>query len=87
MDGILGNLTTPDYSSELTNIKEELSNIKKQFDKSYLNDKELFIRECTLRLYCNCEFDHNEKNQRLIMNDCIKRAKLLAIEIFDRKKK
>lgn len=87
MPDILGNLTgVVDYSSELKSIKEELSKIKKQFDKSYLNDKDLFIRECTMRLYVNCDFEHTEKSQRVIMNDCIKRAKSLAVEIFDRKK-
>ena len=87
MDSILGNVAVSvDYSGELSAIKDELSNIKKQIDKSYLNDKDLFIKECTLRLYCNCEFDRNEKSQRMIMNDCIKRAKSLAVELFDRKK-
>lgn len=72
------NITMPDYSSELKQIIEELKS-----QKNYLNDKTLYFRECVLRLYSNTEFDNNKKNQKLIMEDCIKRAKILANKIFD----
>lgn len=72
------NITIPDYSSELKQIIEELKS-----QKNYLNDKTLYFRECVLRLYSNTEFDNNKKNQKLIMEDCIKRAKILANKIFD----
>ena len=70
----------PDYTNQLNEI---IKSLKKQ--KSYLTDKTLFFRECLLRLYANIEFDHNAKNNRIIMKDCISRAKQLTNEVFNTK--
>ena len=71
---------TPDYTEQLN----EIVNILKD-SKNYLNDKTLFFRECMLRLYSNIEFDHNTKNTRLILRDCITRALQLTNEVFNAK--
>lgn len=68
----------PDYTEQLEGIVKAL---KEQ--KTYLSDKDLFFRECMLRLFCNLEFDHNAKNARLLIKDCISRSKMFTNEVFN----
>lgn len=66
----------PDYSEQLNKISNNL-------EKTYLTDKTLYFRECLMRLFVNIEFDHNDKNTRIIIKDCIYRAKMLTDEVFN----
>ena len=36
---------------------------------SYLNDKNLFFKECALKLFANVNFDYNPRNVRLVINE------------------
>lgn len=73
------NATGPDYSGILNEINQTLKD-----QKNYLNEKELYFRECVLRLYVNNEFDNNKKNKKMLIKDSIDRAYDLTKEVFNR---
>lgn len=52
---------------------------------TYLNDKEMYFKECILQLYANTNFEYTSKSNRVILKDCIDRAKLLTEEVFNNK--
>ena len=57
---------------------DSLNNKLDDVIKSLSKDNKAIIRDCTIRLFANTNFDNNSKSPYQIAGDCVNRALILA---------